>query len=95
MSYEAQQREAEKMIADAILCERTCAMLERRFGNTGFVPAARAYLSNVAIGLRDTATNKIPLRTKTGRLITDAEIDEWAAEAETGYDVSEIIRRSV
>jgi hypothetical protein len=34
-----------------------------------------------------------PLRTKTGRILSDAEIDELAAEAERGYDVDKLRRR--
>ncbi len=32
-------------------------------------------------------------RTKSGKLITDAEIEQYAAEAEVGYDVDELIAR--
>lgn len=32
-------------------------------------------------------------RTKSGKLITDAEIEQYAAEAEAGYDVDELIAR--
>lgn len=32
-------------------------------------------------------------RTKSGKLITDAEIERYAAEAEAGYDVDELIAR--
>ena len=32
-------------------------------------------------------------RTKSGKVITDAEIERYAAEAEAGYDVDEMIRR--
>lgn len=31
-----------------------------------------------------------PLRTKTGRILTDEEIEALAAEAERGYDISQI-----
>lgn len=32
-------------------------------------------------------------RTKSGKAITDADIEKYAAEAEAGYDVDELIRR--
>lgn len=32
-------------------------------------------------------------RTKSGKVITDAEVEKYAAEAEAGYDVDELIRR--
>ncbi len=32
-------------------------------------------------------------RTKSGKLITDAEIERYAAQAEAGYDVDELIAR--
>jgi len=32
-------------------------------------------------------------RTKSGKVITDADIERYAAEAEAGYDVDELIRR--
>lgn len=28
-----------------------------------------------------------PLRTKTGRIVTNAEMDEWVRQAERGYEV--------
>jgi len=38
-------------------------------------------------------TERIYGRTKRGKLITDAEIERYAAEAEAGYDVDELIAR--
>ncbi len=32
-------------------------------------------------------------RTKSGKLMTDGEIEQYAAEAEAGYDVDELIAR--
>jgi len=32
-------------------------------------------------------------RTKSGKVITDADIEQYAAEAEAGYDVDELVRR--
>lgn len=32
-------------------------------------------------------------RTKSGKVVTDAEIEKYAAEAEAGYDVDELIHR--
>ena len=32
-------------------------------------------------------------RTKTGKVVTDADIEKFAAEAEAGYDVDELIAR--
>jgi hypothetical protein len=32
-------------------------------------------------------------KTKSGRVITDADIERYAAEAEAGYDVDELVRR--
>lgn len=32
-------------------------------------------------------------RTKSGKVITDADVEKYAAEAEAGYDVDELIRR--
>ena len=34
-----------------------------------------------------------PYRTKTGKILTEAELDEYAAEAERGYAVAEIEAR--
>lgn len=32
-------------------------------------------------------------RTKTGRLLTEADIESFASEAEEGYDVEELLQR--
>jgi hypothetical protein len=32
-------------------------------------------------------------RTKSGKVITEADLERYAAEAEAGYDVDELIRR--
>jgi hypothetical protein len=81
--------DARQMTGDAIILERACRVLERRFGDMGHVPDVRDYLENMAAGLRDLAV-KFSLRTKDGRLITDQEIQQWADEAERGYDISHL-----
>jgi hypothetical protein len=47
--------ERQRMTADAIILERAIGVLERRFGDIGPVPGVRAYLFNMALGLRDLA----------------------------------------
>ena len=47
--------EQERAVADAILLERAIRVLERRFGETEPVPYMRAYLFNMALGLRSEA----------------------------------------
>lgn len=41
---------------------------------------------------RDDAAREM-YRTKSGRIITDTMIEEWAAEAEAGYALDEPVRR--
>jgi hypothetical protein len=41
----------------------------------------------------DADRRALPLRTKTGRVLTDADIERLADEAEKGYDVDKIIER--
>jgi hypothetical protein len=38
-------------------------------------------------------TESEPYRTRTGRILTEEELDELVAEAERGYDVEELASR--
>lgn len=72
--------EAQRMVADAILIERTCRMLERRFGDAGRIPGTIAYLENIATGFRDMAGH-IPVLTPDGRDITELIMTHLRTEA--------------
>lgn len=39
--------------------------------------------------------HRVPYKTKTGRLLTDADVDALAVEAERGYDVSGLAGKAV
>jgi hypothetical protein len=67
------------MVADAILIERTCRMLERRFGDAGRVPITIGYLENIATGFRDLAGH-LPVLTPDGRDITELIMTRLRAE---------------
>lgn len=72
--------------------ERYDAIVERLFPGGGGIPVGDPEWSH-SHATPEMANDSVRLRTKSGRALTDADVQALADEAERGYDVSQFVER--